>query len=175
MLRGEDSELPDRARRGRFGPDQGRAHREAREKIQHSALSADAVGRVLFIYGAQALNGSSANADAQDHGGAARRRAVFADGVQHGRRAATIRSRCAAYMIAPVETGECAGRPARGRARAGRAPGRRPCLFVRRAHRHGAGRAERPGRKGRPRRRARAVPPCAGARHLPRGRPAGQV
>src|SRR5699024_10198980 len=36
--------------------------REMREAIQHSALSTDAAGRVLFIYGAQDLNGSSANA-----------------------------------------------------------------------------------------------------------------
>ena len=36
--------------------------REMREAIQHSALSTDAAGRVLFIYGAQNLNGSSANA-----------------------------------------------------------------------------------------------------------------
>lgn len=36
--------------------------REAREAIQRSALSTDAAGRVLFIYGAQNLNGSSANA-----------------------------------------------------------------------------------------------------------------
>ena len=36
--------------------------REAREAIQRSALSTDAAGRALFIYGAQNLNGSSANA-----------------------------------------------------------------------------------------------------------------
>ena len=36
--------------------------REAREAIQRSALSTDAAGRVLFIYGAQNLNGTQGSA-----------------------------------------------------------------------------------------------------------------
>ena len=88
VLRGEDSECLTVRGEGASGQIRVERIREAREKIQHSALSADAAGRVLFIYGAQGAQRVFGQRDAQDHGGAARRRAVFADGVQHGRRAA---------------------------------------------------------------------------------------
>ena len=52
MVRGE----------GASGQIKVEAIRDARQNIQKSALSSDAEGRVLFIYGAQNLNGASANA-----------------------------------------------------------------------------------------------------------------
>ena len=79
-----------------------------REAIQHSALSTDAAGRVLFIYGAQNLNGSSANAmlkiiEEPPEGVLFLLTATSAATVLP-----TIRSRCAAYTIAPVPADECA-------------------------------------------------------------------
>ena len=63
VLKQEDTECLDPAGGGRFsGQIPVKRVREMREAIQHSALSTDAAGRVLFIYGAQDLNGSSANA-----------------------------------------------------------------------------------------------------------------
>ena len=62
VLRGEDSECLTIRGEGASGQIKVERIRDAREKIQHSALSADAAGRVLFIYGAQNLNGASANA-----------------------------------------------------------------------------------------------------------------
>ena len=75
--------------------------REMREAIQHSALSTDAAGRVLFIYGAQNLNGSSANAmlkiiEEPPEGVLFLLTATSAATVLP-----TIRSRCAAYTIVP--------------------------------------------------------------------------
>ena len=82
--------------------------REMREAIQHSALSTDAAGRVLFIYGAQNLNGSSANAmlkiiEEPPEGVLFLLTATSAATVLP-----TIRSRCAAYTIAPVPAADCA-------------------------------------------------------------------
>ena len=85
--------------------------REAREAIQRSALSTDAAGRVLFIYGAQNLNGtqgSSANAllkiiEEPPEGVLFLLTAPSAAVVLP-----TIRSRCAAYTIAPVPVADCA-------------------------------------------------------------------
>lgn len=82
--------------------------REMREAIQHSALSTDAAGRVLFIYGAQNLNGSSANAmlkiiEEPPEGVLFLLTATSAATVLP-----TIRSRCAAYTIVPVDAAECA-------------------------------------------------------------------
>ena len=84
--------------------------REAREAIQRSALSTDAAGRVLFIYGAQNLNGSSANAmlkiiEEPPEGVLFLLTATSAATVLP-----TIRSRCAAYTIAPVPAADCAAR-----------------------------------------------------------------
>ena len=84
--------------------------REAREAIQRSALSTDAAGRVLVIYGAQNLNGSSANAmlkiiEEPPEGVLFLLTATSAATVLP-----TIRSRCAAYTIAPVPAADCAAR-----------------------------------------------------------------
>ena len=62
VLRGEDAESITVRGEGVSGQIKVERIRDARDRIQRSALSADAAGRVLFIYGAQALNGSSANA-----------------------------------------------------------------------------------------------------------------
>ena len=84
------------------------AIRDARQNIQKSALSSDAEGRVLFIYGAQNLNGASANAmlkimEEPPEGVMFLLTASSAAAVLP-----TIRSRCAAYTMAPVPTEECA-------------------------------------------------------------------
>ena len=50
--------MPGSAGRGCKRADPVKKVREAREAIQRSALSTDAAGRVLFIYGAQNLNGT---------------------------------------------------------------------------------------------------------------------
>ena len=85
VLKGEDTECLALRGEGASGQIPVKRVREAREAIQRSALSTDAAGRVLFIYGAQNLNGtqgSSANAllkiiEEPPEGGA-----VFVDGTQ---------------------------------------------------------------------------------------------
>ena len=62
VLKQEDTECLVLQGEGASGQIPVKRVREMREAIQHSALSTDAAGRVLFIYGAQNLNGSSANA-----------------------------------------------------------------------------------------------------------------
>ena len=62
VLKKEDAECLVLQGEGASGQIPVKKVREAREAIQRSALSTDAAGRVLFIYGAQNLNGSSANA-----------------------------------------------------------------------------------------------------------------
>ena len=91
VLKKEDTECLVLQGEGASGQIPVKKVREAREAIQRSALSTDAAGRVLFIYGAQNLNGSSANAMLK------------------------IRSRCAAYTIAPVPAADCAARLKAGR------------------------------------------------------------
>ncbi len=108
VLRGEDSECLTVRGEGASGQIKVERIREAREKIQHSALSADAAGRVLFIYGAQALNGSSANAMLKIMEEPPEGVLFLLTASSTAAVLPTIRSRCAAYMIAPVETGECA-------------------------------------------------------------------
>lgn len=108
VLRGEDTECLSVRGEGASGQIKVERIREAREKIQHSALSADAAGRVLFIYGAQALNGSSANAmlkimEEPPEGVLFLLTATSAAAVLP-----TIRSRCAAYVVDPVPEDECA-------------------------------------------------------------------
>ena len=108
VLRGEDSECLTVRGEGASGQIRVERIREAREKIQRSALSADAAGRVLFIYGAQALNGSSANAmlkimEEPPAGVLFLLTAASAAAVLP-----TIRSRCAAYTVAPAPADECA-------------------------------------------------------------------
>ena len=108
VLKKEDTECLVLQGEGASGQIPVKKVREAREAIQRSALSTDAAGRVLFIYGAQNLNGSSANAmlkiiEEPPEGVLFVLTATSAATVLP-----TIRSRCAAYTIAPVPTGECA-------------------------------------------------------------------
>ena len=108
VLKGEDTECLVLQGEGASGQIPVKRVREMREAIQHSALSTDAAGRVLFIYGAQNLNGSSANAmlkiiEEPPEGVLFLLTATSAATVLP-----TIRSRCAAYTIAPVPADECA-------------------------------------------------------------------
>ena len=108
MLKKEDTECLVLQGEGASGQIAVKRVREMREAIQRSALSTDAAGRVLFIYGAQNLNGSSANAmlkiiEEPPEGVLFVLTATSAATVLP-----TIRSRCAAYTIAPVPTDECA-------------------------------------------------------------------
>ena len=108
VLKKEDTECLVLQGEGSSGQIAVKRVREMREAIQRSALSTDAAGRVLFIYGAQNLNGSSANAmlkiiEEPPEGVLFVLTATSAATVLP-----TIRSRCAAYTIAPVPTDECA-------------------------------------------------------------------
>ena len=108
VLRGQDTESIVVRGEGASGQIKVEAIRDARQNIQKSALSSDAEGRVLFIYGAQNLNGASANAmlkimEEPPEGVMFLLTASSAAAVLP-----TIRSRCAAYTIAPVPTDECA-------------------------------------------------------------------
>lgn len=108
VLKKEDTECLVLQGEGASGQIAVKRVREMREAIQHSALSTDAAGRVLFIYGAQNLNGSSANAmlkiiEEPPEGVLFVLTATSAATVLP-----TIRSRCAAYTIAPVPADECA-------------------------------------------------------------------
>ena len=108
VLRGEDSECIAITGEGASGQIKVERIRDARERIAHSALSADAAGRVLFIYGAQDLNDASANAmlkimEEPPEGVLFLLTASSAAAVLP-----TIRSRCAAYAIAPPTEPECA-------------------------------------------------------------------
>ena len=103
VLKKEDTECLVLQGEGASGQIPVKKVREAREAIQRSALSTDAAGRVLFIYGAQNLNGSSANAmlkiiEEPPEGVLFLLTATSAATVLP-----TIRSRCAAYTIAPAE------------------------------------------------------------------------
>ena len=108
VLKKEDTECLVLQGEGASGQIAVKRVREMREAIQRSALSTDAAGRVLFIYGAQNLNGSSANAmlkiiEEPPEGVLFVLTATSAATVLP-----TIRSRCAAYTMAPVPTEECA-------------------------------------------------------------------
>lgn len=108
VLRGEDTECITLRGEGASGQIKVDKVRDARNEIQRSALSTNAAGRVLFIYGAQNLNVSSANAmlklmEEPPEGAMFLLTAASAATVLP-----TIRSRCAAYTIAPVPTDECA-------------------------------------------------------------------
>ena len=97
VLKKEDTECLVLQGEGASGQIAVKRVREMREAIQRSALSTDAAGRVLFIYGAQNLNGSSANA-----------MLFVLTATSAATVLPTIRRRCAAYTIAPVPTDECA-------------------------------------------------------------------
>ena len=88
VLKKEDTECLVLQGEGASGQIPVKKVREAREAIQRSALSTDAAGRVLFIYGAQNLNGSSANAMLKIIEEPPRGGAVPADGDERGHRAA---------------------------------------------------------------------------------------
>lgn len=111
VLKGEDTECIALRGEGASGQIPVKRVREAREAIQHSALSTDAAGRVLFVYGAQNLNGtqgSAANAmlkiiEEPPEGVLFLFTAPSAATVLP-----TIRSRCAAYTVAPVDPAQCA-------------------------------------------------------------------
>ena len=62
VLRGQDPESITVQGEGASGQIKVERIREAREAILRSAMSCDAAGRALFVYGAQNLNGPSANA-----------------------------------------------------------------------------------------------------------------
>ncbi|MCI7745332.1 hypothetical protein MSS88_11110 [bacterium] len=108
VLRGQDPESITVQGEGASGQIKVERIREAREAILRSAMSCDAAGRALFVYGAQNLNGPSANAmlktiEEPPDGVLFLLTASSAAAVLP-----TVRSRCAAYTVAPVETGECA-------------------------------------------------------------------
>ena len=113
VLKKEDTECLVLQGEGASGQIPVKKVRESREAIQRSALSTDAAGRVLFIYGAQNLNGtqgSAANAllkiiEEPPEGVLFLLTAPNAAVVLP-----TIRSRCAAYTIAPVPAADCAAR-----------------------------------------------------------------
>ena len=62
VLNGTDTECVSLRGSGKSGGIPVDDVRAMREKIQHSALSTDAAGRVMFIYGAQNLNGTQGSA-----------------------------------------------------------------------------------------------------------------
>ena len=99
VLKKEDTECLVLQGEGASGQIPVKKVREAREAIQRSALSTDAAGRVLFIYGAQNLNGSSAKGVL-----------FLLTATSAATVLPTIRSRCAAYTIAPVPAADCAAR-----------------------------------------------------------------
>ena len=108
VLRQEDPESITLRRRGASGQIRVEDVRAARDAIQRSALSSDAAGRAMFVYDAQDLNAASANTllkiiEEPPDGVIFLFTASSAAAVLP-----TIRSRCAAYSIAPVEEGECA-------------------------------------------------------------------
>ena len=107
VLRGEDAECITLRGEGASGQIPVAKIRDGRESIQHSALSADAAGRVLFIYGAQNLNGSSANAMLKILEEPPEDVLFLLTAESSATVLPTIRSRCAAYTVAPVEQNIC--------------------------------------------------------------------
>ena len=108
VLKQEDTECLVLQGEGASGQIPVKRVREMREAIQHSALSTDATGRVLFIYGAQNLNGSSANAMLKSIEEPPEGVLFLLTATSAATVLPTIRSRCAAYTIAPVPAAECA-------------------------------------------------------------------
>ena len=108
VLKQEDTECLVLQGEGASGQIPVKRVREMREAIQHSALSTDAAGRVLFIYGAQNLNGSSANAMLKIIEDPPEGVLFLLTATSAATVLPTIRSRCAAYTIAPVPAADCA-------------------------------------------------------------------
>ena len=117
VLRGQDTESIVVRGEGASGQIKVEAIRDARQNIQKSALSSDAEGRVLFIYGAQNLNGASANAmlkimEEPPEGvmfllTASSAAAVC--GLHHGTGADRRMCRCPAHSTTGAERTECTG------------------------------------------------------------------
>lgn len=108
VLAGQDSECITLRGEGASGQIRVERIREARSAIGRSALSADAAGRVLFLYGAQNLNGSSANALLKILEEPPQDVLFLLIAPSAAAVLATIRSRCAAYTLTPVPLPECA-------------------------------------------------------------------
>lgn len=70
--------------RGLPGQIKVEAIRDARQNIQKSALSSDAEGRVLFIYGCAEPEWGFGQRNAENYGGGRRRESVPFDGFQCG-------------------------------------------------------------------------------------------
>ena len=125
VLRGQDTESIVVRGEGASGQIKVEAIRDARQNIQKSALSSDAEGRVLFIYGAQNLNGASANAmlkimeeppegvmfllTASSRGGGAAHHPQPVCGLHHGTGADRRMCRCPAHSTTGAERTECTG------------------------------------------------------------------
>ena len=164
--------MPDRARRGRFGPDQGRAHpRSAREDPAQRAFGRRGRARAVHLRRAGRSTGLRPTAMLKIMEEPPEGVLFFADGVQHGAVLPTIPQPLRRLYDRAGGDRRVRGRPcARPCPRWTRArPPTSPfCTKGASARRWNA--LNDPGRKGRPRRRARAVPPCAGAR-TPTARP----
>lgn len=109
VLRGQDTECVTVRGEGASGQITVKRVREAREEIQHSALS-DARGRVLFLYGAQNLNASSANALLKILEEPPQGVLFLLTASSAAHVLPTIRSRCSVYTVTPVPPEECAAR-----------------------------------------------------------------
>lgn len=112
VLKGEDTECLALRGEGKSGVIPVKSVREARAAIQRSALSTDAAGRVLFIYGAQNLNGNqgaSANAMLKLIEEPPPNLLFLFTAPSAATVLPTIRSRCAAYTVTPVTPEQCAG------------------------------------------------------------------
>ena len=110
VLNGTDSECVSLRGSGKSGGIPVDDVRAMREKIQHSALSTDAAGRVMFIYGAQNLNGtqgSAANALLKILEEPPADVLFLLTAPSAATVLPTIRSRCAAYTVAPVPADAC--------------------------------------------------------------------
>ena len=110
VLNGTDTECVSLRGSGKSGGIPVDDVRAMREKIQHSALSTDAAGRVMFIYGAQNLNGtqgSAANALLKILEEPPADVLFLLTAPSAATVLPTIRSRCAAYTVAPVPADVC--------------------------------------------------------------------
>ena len=110
VLNGTDTECVSLRGSGKSGGIPVDDVRAMREKIQHSSLSTDAAGRVMFIYGAQNLNGtqgSAANALLKILEEPPADVLFLLTAPSAATVLPTIRRRCAAYTVAPVPADVC--------------------------------------------------------------------
>ena len=108
VLKGTDTECITLHGEGASGQIPVARVRAAREAIGRSALGTDARGRVLFLYGAQDLNGPSANALLKILEEPPADVLFLLTARSAAAVLPTVRSRCAAYTLAPVPLDECA-------------------------------------------------------------------